>query len=160
MIQGINAKRLIADFEKVALIARVPISKSDILIEELPAPHKPPSKLPLGFMAVYIFSFRGDCLKVGKSGPRSQARYTSQHYNPKSAMSNLAKSLLATKGDRRFKKLNDENVSEWLKTNTDRVNLLLPYEFGISTLTLLEAFAQCRLKPIFEGFDSQKRGNS
>jgi len=46
-------------------------------------------------MAVYVFSKGPDVLKVGKVGAKSQARYTSQHYNPGSAMSTLAASILA-----------------------------------------------------------------
>jgi hypothetical protein len=85
----------IEDFSVVAELAGILLSPHDIEIEKLPAPHKPPSRLPPGKMAVYVFHSGTTCLKVGKAGPKSQARYTSQHYNPKSAMSTLAASMLA-----------------------------------------------------------------
>src|SRR5436309_10093554 len=51
-------------------------------IEYLAAPHKPPSRLPPGKMAVYGFWLEGwRWLKIGKAGPNSSARYAYQHYN-------------------------------------------------------------------------------
>jgi hypothetical protein len=52
--------------------------------------------------------------------------------------------------------ISDKNVGTWIKTNTERVNFLIPESLGIPLLSLLEAFLQCRLKPRFEGFDTQK----
>ena len=89
------AETAIEDFRVAAKLAGIQLSPHDIEIEKLPAPHKPPSRLPLGKMAVYVFHSGTTCLKVGKAGPKSQARYTSQHYNPKSAMSTLAASMLS-----------------------------------------------------------------
>ena len=54
--------------------------------------------------------------------------------------------------------LNDTNVSDWIKENTNRVNFVLDVALGVPTLTLLEAFVQCRLHPAFEGFRSQRYG--
>jgi hypothetical protein len=47
-------------------------------------------------------------------------------------------------------------VGAWIKTNVDRTNYLLDAERGIPVLTLLESFLQCRLRPRFEGFESQR----
>lgn len=44
-----------------------------------------------------------------------------------------------------------QNVSAWIKENTDRVNFLLDAHAGRLPLALLEAFVQCRLKPVYEG---------
>ncbi len=106
-------------------------------------------------MAVYVFARGNDVLKVGKVGSKSQARYTSQHYNPGSAPSTLAASILA---ERARHELNDDDATQmgqWMKNNLDRVNFLLDERLGMRVLTLLEAFLQCRLNPRYEGFGSQ-----
>ena len=84
-------RSLLQDFKKVAKLTGVSIAQSDLTVEMLRAPHKPPARLPNGQMAVYVFTFNDECLRVGKVGPKSEARYVSQHYNPKSSKSNLAK---------------------------------------------------------------------
>lgn len=142
------------DFRKVARLADVVLPASALLIERLPAPHKPPS-LPKGKMAVYVFFWKCQCLKVGKAGPKSQARYTSQPYIAASSNSNLAKSLVAHHQKLGLSGISESNVGDWIKTNVDRVNFLLSDEFGIPVLTLLESFLQCSLKPEFEGSESQ-----
>jgi len=40
--------------------------------------------------------------------------------------------------------------------NLDRTNFLLDERLGIPVLTLLEAFLQCRLRPRYEGYKSQR----
>ena len=107
-------------------------------------------------MAVYVFSYQGQALKVGKVGTKSQARYTSQHYNPGSVPSTLAASLLKESSAINVSGLSKSNVTEWIKRNTDRFNLIIDETSGIRVLTLLESFLQCRLRPIFEGFASQR----
>ncbi len=152
-----DGEQIINDFCHVARLAGVNLQYNDIITEHLGAPHHPPTSLPQGKMAVYVFSFGNECLKVGKVGPRSQARYTSQHYNPGSSRSNLAKSILTHQKALGLGKLNESNVADWIKQNTDRINLLIDKHMGMQILSLLEAFLQCRLKPKFEGFQSQKR---
>jgi len=147
---------VIRDFERVADLAGVPLAPGTITIERLPAPHRPPSRLPGGKMAVYVFTYAGDTLKVGKAGANSQARYISQHYNPGSAQSTLAASIL---GDRTRYGLDDAretDIGPWIKANVDRVNLLVDERAGIPVLTLLETFLHCRLRPRYEGFKSQR----
>ena len=63
---SINLKRILADFRRAAQSAGAPIVEEDLTAEILPAaPHAPPTSLPRGKMAVYMY-FRGDqCLKVG-----------------------------------------------------------------------------------------------
>jgi hypothetical protein len=58
-------------------------------------------------------------------GPKSQARYTSQHYNPQSSNSNLAESLLSVGSELGLSELSESNASTWIKNNVDRVNFLL-----------------------------------
>lgn len=88
--------------------------------------------------------------------PRSQSRFTSQHYNPNSSASNLAKSLLLHHEELKLIGISESNVSEWIISHEDRENILLNRKHGIQTLNLLESFLQCRLSPRFEGFFRQK----
>ena len=146
----------LADFATVARLAGVSFAADDIRIEALPAPHAPPTRLPAGRMAVYVFTHGRDVLKVGKVGPKSQARYTSQHYNPGSAQSTLAASMI---GDAERLGLGDAeraSIGSWIRSNVDRVNILIPADHGVPVLTLLESFLQCRLRPRYEGFRSQR----
>ena len=150
------AENLINDFRKVCDIAGVELNHGDVSYEVLAKPHRPPSKIPPECMAVYMFFYEGRALKVGKAGPKSQARYTSQHYNPNSAPSTLAASLLKDSGSIGISGLTAENVGTWIKQHTDRINFCLSTKQEIFVLTLLESFLQCRLKPVFEGFASQR----
>lgn len=152
-----NISEIITDFIQVCKLAKVEMSISDIVIETLNAGEEhSPKKLPQGKMAIYIFTDNtGKCYKVGKAGANSNARYQSQHYNPQSAKSNLAKSLMNDY------ELNNDNliqtdVSSWIKKNTSRVNLLIDGNKGIFILNLLEAFIQNRLNPKYEGHKSQR----
>ncbi|MER8809574.1 hypothetical protein [Mesorhizobium australicum] len=94
----VTADQLTDDFVAVAKLAGVELYADAVLIERLPAPHVPPTRLPQGRMAVYVFARGSEVLKVGKVGAKSQARYTSQHYNAGSALSTLAASILAESG--------------------------------------------------------------
>lgn len=150
-----DPEKLRDDFLIVAKLGGIGIQPSDIGIETLTMPHKPPSNLPKGKMAVYVFFNKEYVLKVGKAGSRSQARYTSQHYNPGSAPSTLAASILKDENSVQRYGLNEENISNWIKESTDRVNFLLDADMGKWVLNLLEAFVQCRLQLRYEGFASQ-----
>lgn len=141
-------------FFEVTKLAGVTLSDDDIKIDCC-INHKVAS-LGKNKMAVYVFSFKGDCLKVGKAGPRSQARYISHHYNASSSQSNLSKSLLAHRHEPRFFSVPEDNPGAWIKQNVERVNFILDKSVGIPVLNLLESFLQCRLNPCFEGFKSQQ----
>lgn len=150
-------KETLADFASVAHLAGVKLPHNDIRIEVLPAPHASPTRLPTGQMAVYVFTYGADVLKVGKVGPKSQARYTSQHYNPGSAQSTLAASVIADAARLGLGEADIAGIGNWIRANVDRVNILLPSQLGVPVLTLLESFLQCRLRPRYEGFKSQRR---
>ena len=150
--------QLLSDFLVVAELAGIKVHRGVIRIETLPMPHRPPSSLPKGKMAVYVFSDKERVLKVGKVGWRSQARYTSQHYNAGSAPSTLAASILNDEDAVEKNGVNAENVSDWIKENTDRVNFILDADLGARTLTLLEAFVQCRLQPAFDSRAVRRAG--
>ena len=87
---------LVEDFLTVAGLAGMSIRRESIITQVLPPPHQPRS-LPRLKQGVYAFLLGDRCLKVGKAGPLSSPRYTSQHYNPKSSKSNLARSILKSK---------------------------------------------------------------
>jgi len=147
--------KLLEDFVKVAKLAGVPISLSEIKVEQLPAPHSRPPSLPVGKLAVYVFMYGGRCLKVGKAGAKSTARYCSQHYGL-NASSTLAKSLIKSQAHLGLTGLDESNIGNWICQNTNRINVLVPSKSGVALLSLLESFIQCRLNPEFEGFESQK----
>jgi hypothetical protein len=137
-------------FFTVASLARSPLTTDDVRVEFLSAPHKPPSRLPSGKMAVYAFWFNGEWLKIGMAGPNSNARYTSQHYSPNSAMSTLAKSLQNDPEMARRFDANTKAVGEWMRANCNRVNILLDARQDRLLLAMLEAFLHLRLKPRYE----------
>ena len=140
----------------VAELAGVRVPDNALSVETLPAPHRPPTALPKGKVAVYVFVWKEQCLKVGKVGPNSQARYTSQHYLPSSSNSNLAKSIPSARDRLGLAAVSESNVGSRIKANVDRLNFLLDAGCGVPVLTLLESFQQCRLRPMFEGFESQR----
>ncbi len=141
----------------------VPISEEGISYEILPAPHQHPKRLPPGRSAVYVFCNHWHCLRVGKVGPENKARFTRDHYSPRSSRNNLPKSLL-TYRDRLEAKVNfaaaseladgawwDENtIGEWIAYNTSRIHFFLDESQPRAVVSLLEAFLQCRLSPMFE----------
>lgn len=147
---------LLEDFEKVAQLAGVSLTPESISFEVLPAPHKPPSNLPVGKAGVYVFAWKDECLKVGKVGSKSKARFTSQHYNPNSSVSNLAKSVLGDFEKLELTGVSESNVGDWIKHNCHRINFFVDVSCGMPVVTLLEVFLQCRLNPRYEGFLSQK----
>jgi hypothetical protein len=141
----------LADFRNVAAMADAAFIADSITVEITRSPHRQPKSLPPGKMAVYAFFLNGQALKVGKVGPSSNARYTSQHYNPKSAGSNLARSILANPAKVNVPGIDASAIGEWIRGHTDRVNLLAPASLGDPMLSLLESFLHVRWKPVFEG---------
>ncbi len=137
-------------------MAGATLSREATKVQVSNSPHNPPSSLPTNKMAVYVFFWGDQCLKVGKAGPKSQPRYTSQHYNPGSNGSNLAKSVLKYGREMGLSGVGEDNVGEWIRQNTSRVNILIDVAAGERILGLLESFLQCRFQPRFEGFKSDK----
>ncbi len=152
-------KQLLDDFLAAAKQGGIEIIPNAISFETLDMPHRPPSRLPKGKVAVYVFSSKENVLKVGQVGPNSQPRYTSHHYNPDSSGSNLSKSLLMDEYATEKYDLNEKTVGEWIKKNTDRVNFIIDPDYYGPVLTLFEAFLQCRLNPIYEGNASRRKGS-
>ncbi len=147
-------ENLIARFLKIAELTDFPIDPTKIEICPL-RPHEP-KRLPAGKMGIYIFYYRGNCLKIGKAGAKSGARFTSQHYAPGRAKSNLAKSLFHD-NEMKNENLSEKEIGAWIKNNTDRTDILLDKSLGVGALNLLEAFLQYQCRPKYEGFKSQSR---
>jgi hypothetical protein len=116
------------DFSTLSDLAGSKCVFEDEDVEFLPAPHRKPRHLPTGKMAVYGFWFDGAWLKIGKAGPNSNVRYTSQPYGF-SAGSTLAKSLRGDASMRNIAGLEEDSGAEWgewIERETSRVNILLP----------------------------------
>ena len=151
-----DPQALIRDFVQVARLSGFAIGAEAVTHEVLPAPHKPHT-LPKDNQAVYVFSLAPPgltILKVGRVGPRSNARFMSQHYNPNSSRSNLAKSLLwhqETWSQLGIATLDEATVGDWLKTHTARDHFYLNAGQSKLLLNLLESFMHGRLRPLFEG---------
>ena len=143
------AEGIKADFIKAAELANSPVKEADINVEVWLKPHQRP-RLPLDMQAVYVFMHGDKCLKVGKAGPKTSARYNSQHYGSH-APSTLAKSLMARQAELGVSGLAEGGVAEWMIQELDRISFLIPSRCGPFALSLLEAFVQCRLQPTFEG---------
>lgn len=138
------------DFVTVADLAGEPIMLDELIVEFLPAPHQPPSSLPSKKMAIYAFWWNNEWLKIGQVGPKSNARYTSQHYTG-SAMSTLVGSLASDPDMEKIDGFNKHNPGDWIRKSTCRANVLIPVERHKRLLTLLEVFLHMRLKPRYEG---------
>lgn len=143
-------EQALCDFITVVRLTGTQISRGNMVVEYIEAPHKPPSGLPHGKMAIYGFWHEGEWLKIGMVGPKSKARYTSQHYNPGSARSTLAKSLLKDKDSPYAISSNGDTIGDWIKQKCNRVNILIDYKFNLKLIALLEAFLHVRLKPRYD----------
>lgn len=146
-----DIERAVTAFLAVAELAGDSISRDEITTEYLSAPHTPPTRLPSGKLAVYGFWGDGEWLKIGKAGPKSKARYTSQHYNPDSAPSTLARSLRSDKRMSTVAGFDPQAPGAWIRTSTCRVNILIPVHKRKELPSLLEAFLHLRLRPRYEG---------
>lgn len=134
-------------FVTVADLAGSPIRWEEFILEFLEAPHTPPTTLPAGKMAIYGFWGAGEWLKIGKAGPKTKARCTSQHYNPGSAPSTLADSLAQDPKMLDLPDFDPARPGDWIKSHTHRVNILLSSRRGKRMLALIEAFLHVRLNP-------------
>ncbi|NOG93813.1 MAG: hypothetical protein HND42_11285 [Armatimonadetes bacterium] len=137
------------DFLVVAKLAGRMVVAEDFEVDCCAAPHVSPRNLPIGKMALYAFHSPAGWLKIGISGANSQARYTSQHYHPGSAPGTLADSLLKdpTFSHEAFCR---DRPGDWIKSDCNRVNILVDARHGRPLHALLEAFLHVRLNPRYE----------
>jgi hypothetical protein len=155
----VDQGEIVQAFLRVAQLATLSLAESDIHVDFRPAPHRRPTRLPADRHGVYVFLLGATCLKVGKAGPKSAARFCSHHYGH-NAQSTLARSILAhpekvaarlpARRGAEVMALSKHGVGAWIEANTCRMNVLLPCSTGRFALSLLESFLQCRLKPLFE----------
>jgi len=138
-------------FITVSQLAGEPVRRDELELEFLPAPHRQPSSLPHGKMAIYAFWWNGEWLKIGKAGPKTAARYVSQHYNQNSSNSNLAKSLAHDLQMENAIGFDRNYPGDWIRKSTCRANILISAQKSKELLALLEAFLHVRLKPRYEG---------
>ncbi len=163
----INIEEFLDDFVKAGRLATLDIQRHNLRAEILQAPHRRPTSLPAATQAVYAFLLGETCLKVGKAGPQTQARFTSQHYGDK-APSTLAKSIIKDRGPilqliqpharGEVETLTIASIGHWLEQNTQRFHIFLPASAPSYALSFAEAFTQCRLRPIYEGKLSNQAG--
>lgn len=150
----------IDEFLKALKLAGLTLESNRISVDDLGCPHTPRG-LPKGKIAIYTFQRDGRYLKIGKAGPKSNAQFRNQHYGPRRAKSNLAKSLLADPDLVMFS-LTENNIDQWIRNNIRRIDILIDLvdeQTDIFVLNFLEAFLHCKFRPKYEGFESQK-GNS
>ena len=139
--------------QSVSSLLGKPIT-SGVRVIDRGKPHVPKS-LEKGTMGVYTFLFNDEFLKIGKAGPSSNARFSSQHYLPKSSQSNLSKSLLMDETMKEYG-ITEDNVGDWIKNNTRRIDILLDKDLGIFALELIEAALHYKYEPRYEGYNNQR----
>jgi hypothetical protein len=138
----------------ISAILGKPIFEDKFEIIDRGVPHRP-VPLPNGKMGIYMFVYEDSFLKIGKAGPKSNARFYSQHYNQKSAKSTLAASILS---DKTFDNVNitESNIGDWIKENCYRMDILIDANLGIFALELIEAALHYKYEPMYEGITSQR----
>ena len=141
---------------RITAILGKPINKNDIIVIDRKVPHEKPKHLTPGKMAVYTFLYGDEFLKIGIVGENSNARYTSQHYNPKSAQSTLAQSILSDP-DMAHLYITEDNVGAWIQNNCRRIDFELPGDLSIFARDLIEKILHYKYEPKYEGFSSQRK---
>lgn len=125
----------------------IPSESYEIILRE--KPHNPCS-LPSGKMAVYMFRYNDQFLKIGKVGPKSNARFQNQHYSPNSAQSNLAKSIITDSNMKTI--VGNTPIDYWIKNNCDRIDIIIDEKSVLEfTLELIEAILHYKYRPKYEG---------
>ena len=99
---------------------------------------------------MYGFSHQNKWLKIGIAGPKSNARFHSQHYNPKSARSTLAASIIKDRQSYNNTLPDDDLIGAWIKKEVSRVNIYIDSHHPRELLALLEAFFHLKFQPIYE----------
>lgn len=123
------------------------LTKNDFYISHQEKSHIP-LRLPKGKMAVYTFIYNGEFLKIGQANKNSSARYQSHHYYVRSGKSTLANSLL---NDVNMSSIvTSSNVTQWIKDNCERYDVIINEEHGKETLNFIEGLLQYKYKPRYE----------
>ena len=139
---------------EVTLAIGKPILKDKYEVVDRGLPHIPPTRLPDGKMAIYMFLLGDEFLKIGKANYRSNARFCSQHYGL-NAPSTLAKSLLSD-SEMNYLNITSSNIKNWIKTNCQRIDIIVDADLGVFALELIEGIMHYKYEPRYEGFASQR----
>jgi hypothetical protein len=123
-----------------------PILASEFTIIHQPKGQKP-LKLPDGKMTVYTFIYNDKFLKVGQA--QYNPRYQSHHYHIRSGKSTLANSLI--KDSAMSTIVNEDNVTDWVRNNCERFDVLIDAKLGKITLNFIEGLLQYKYQPKYEG---------
>ncbi len=129
------------------LIAEVRKRWPEIEVEIQDAPHVP-KPLPAGKQAVFAFLCEGRVFLVGRVGPRSKARFQSQHYSSSSSPSNFAKLLEQNKGALGLD-IARGREGEWIKERCTRINFYAPADTPTEEMKRLKEYLELRMKPVF-----------
>ena len=149
LLQHWYLQQIIDDFRESEWEPMGITPRSDFVkIEVLHMPHEPP-ELPKGQAAVYVFSTRDYVLKIGKAEQDAQVQYNSQYYI-NSTSKTLAESLVNCNSRSLY--LNTENVGDWIKKNTTRVNFILSpaYSGNNEVLDMLAIFVEKQLQHLYD----------
>lgn len=158
----LSPDELIEDFTVAASSAPFAGWPCEMRGEMLPAPHRPPKMMPVGFGAVYAFALApssvapaggGTVLKVGKAGPKSAARFTSQHYSPGSARSTLAGGIVKYPILWPWLGIGAEEAADirsWMMARLDRLHIFVR-DPSPELLTTVELYVRARIGSVYEG---------
>lgn len=149
---SILADEALADFRNIAKIADPTCDPDNITVEVLSKPHTA-GKLPDGTAAVYCFFLNGRAIKIGMVRSNSNPRFQSQHYSVNGAGSTLARSIVSNPDKVGGPRVDESNIGAWIRENTDRINFLVPSQYGDRIVRLLESTLHSRWRPIFESYD-------
>lgn len=142
------SRKILNLVKKACKIVDKPLSKSQIEIVYQPLHHEAKA-LPKGKMAVYTFVYQGnEFLKIGRAGAKSKARYQSHHYYVRSGKSTLARSLV---NDPNMPMVNVNNVTDWVKNNCERYDVILDASLGKMLLNYIEGMLHYKYLPRYEG---------
>jgi hypothetical protein len=137
----------LVDFTRASELAGHPVFREDLQVELLTAPHRPPSALPAGKIAVFCFWANGSWLKIGAVKAGSAASYTFREYNVSTDCSTLASLLEMDEQMQSVDGLGGAAVGEWIRQCCCRANILFPVAHGDAKLEFLRAFLNLRLLP-------------
>lgn len=104
--------------------------------------------LPLGMRAVFLFITADEkCLGVYRANKNSNAAFQSHPYGINRSAGNLSKSLY---GDPNSPQYHNENVGEWIKANTKRIDIIYNGEYSDYFSQYLKYKLQEEFKPIYK----------
>lgn len=136
-------------------------ARAEVRVERLGRPHTP-AALPSGWGRVRL-SIRGHVAEGGQGRTEERGALDQPALQPRECDEHarvLARQVWALRhpgspvlaGLRMtLRGVSPDDIGEWIRRNTERVNLLLRAEMGASGLSQLESIAHARLKPVFEG---------